>query len=104
MKKVFKGFTPVKMCGLSPLASFCPKTLHSNGNNNKKLEITKIKKTPTFFSLPNSGLKTFVVVFFYLGGLALSFKRTMLPLLSHSPNSINEYGLVAVGTLEPNSL
>ena len=22
MKKVFKGFTPVKMCGLSPLASF----------------------------------------------------------------------------------
>ena len=45
-----------------------------------------------------------MLFFFYLGGLALSFKRTMLPLLSHSPNSINEYGLVAVGTLEPNSL
>ena len=29
MKKVFKGFTPVKMCGLSPVASFYSRPPHA---------------------------------------------------------------------------
>lgn len=59
---------------------------------------------PTFFFFFTKFCTRNICCFFNLGGLALTFKRTVLPLLSHSPNSINEYGLVAVGTLEPNSL
>ena len=41
--KGFKGFTPVKMCGLSPLASFYLNK--SDGNARRKIKIKPLRET-----------------------------------------------------------